>query len=208
MSEQWVITAKRADFNGIAAEFGIDPVVARCIRNRDVEGSEAIRQYLSGGPESLHAPELFRDMETAGDILLEAIEAGVKIRVVGDYDIDGVTSSHILLSGLSRLGAVVDTRIPERIKDGYGLSEKHVREAAEDGAELLLTCDNGIAAADAIALAGELGLTVIVTDHHEVPFEEENGVRREILPPADAILDAKREGETYPFAGLCGAGVA
>ena len=208
MNETWAVAAKRADFNGIAAEFGIDPVVARCIRNRDVVGSEAMRRYLRGGLADLYDPMLLRDMDTAVEILGEAIDAGAKIRIIGDYDIDGIMSSFILQRGLERLGAKADVRIPERIRDGYGMNENLVRAAAEEGADLLLTCDNGISAREAVRLAVELGMTVIVTDHHEVPYEGEGGERRQLLPPAEAVIDPKREDCDYPFDGLCGAAVA
>ena len=208
MNETWAVAAKRADFNGIAAEFGIDPVVARCIRNRDVVGSEAMRRYLRGGLADLYDPMLLRDMAAAAEILEDAVDAGAKIRIIGDYDIDGIMSSFILQRGLERLGAKADVRIPERIRDGYGMNENLVRAAAEEGADLLLTCDNGISAREAVRLAVELGMTVIVTDHHEVPYEGEGGERRQLLPPAEAVIDPKREDCDYPFDGLCGAAVA
>ena len=207
--ERWVVTAKRADFNEIGRRFSIDPVIARLIRNRDVTGDEAIRQYLYGGLEELGKPEDMKGMREAGEILMKKIRQGCPVRIIGDYDIDGVASSCILIRGLRRLGARVDVRIPDRIRDGYGLNESLVRQAAEDGCDTILTCDNGIAAAEQIALAKELGMTAIVTDHHEIPFEErEDGSRNYILPPADAVINPKQPGCAYPFQGLCGAGVA
>jgi single-stranded-DNA-specific exonuclease len=206
--EKWVVAAKRADFYEIGKKFSIDPVIARLIRNRDVVGEENIRTYLYGGLEALGRPESMKGMEEAGKILLEKIREHRPIRVIGDYDIDGIMSSCILLKGLRRLGADADVRIPDRLRDGYGLNENLVRQAAEDGKDTILTCDNGIAAAEQIALARELGMTAIVTDHHEIPFEEESGEKKYILPPADAVLNPKQPGCGYPFKGLCGAGVA
>ena len=207
--ERWVVTAKRADFNEIGRRFSIDPVIARLIRNRDVTGDEAIRQYLYGGLEELGKPEDMKGMREAGEILMKKIRQGCPVRIIGDYDIDGVASSCILIRGLRRLGVRVDVRIPDRIRDGYGLNESLVRQAAEDGCDTILTCDNGIAAAEQIALAKELGLTAIVTDHHEIPFEErEDGERAYLLPPADAVINPKQPDCPYPFKGLCGAGVA
>ncbi|MEE1114065.1 MAG: single-stranded-DNA-specific exonuclease RecJ, partial [Eubacterium sp.] len=209
MKEKWVIAAKKADFYKIGETFGIDPVIARLIRNRDIIGEEAIRKYLYGTVRDLYDPGLLKGMKEAGAILSEKLKEGRKIRVIGDYDIDGVMSSYILITGLTKLGADADVRIPDRIRDGYGLNENLVREAAADGVDTILTCDNGIAASAQIALARELGMTAVVTDHHEIPFKEaEDGTREYILPPADAVIDAKQPGETYPFRELCGAGVA
>ena len=208
-NERWMIAAKRADFKKIAGEFHIDQVTARLIRNRDVVGEEAIGKYLHGSRADLYPPEQMKDLPRAAELLQKAIRDSVRIRVIGDYDIDGVMSSCILWRALRRLGAVVDVRIPERIRDGYGLNENLVRQAAADGIQLILTCDNGIAAAQQIALAGELGMQAIVTDHHEIPFRvREDGEREYILPPAEAVIDPKQKDETYPFSGLCGAAVA
>lgn len=206
--EKWVVAAKRADFAGIARTFGIDPVTARLIRNRDIVGDTAIRQYLYGTREDLGDPLAMKDVRRAVEILGEKIGAGKKIRVIGDYDIDGVMSTYILYKSLLGLGAQVDCRIPHRIRDGYGINEHLIREAGEEGVDTILTCDNGISAADQIRLAKELGMTVIVTDHHEVPFVEEAGVRREILPPADAVVNPKQADCGYGFSGICGAVVA
>lgn len=221
MKENWVIAAKRADFNAIGEAFHIDPVIARLIRNRDVTGEEEIRRYLSGTLEDLADPFSMKGVPEAVSLLLSFIREKRRIRIIGDYDIDGVMSSYILLKGLRQLGADADVRIPERIRDGYGLNENLVRQAAEDGAEVLITCDNGISAAEQIRLAGELGLRTIVTDHHEVPFEtdpdagiserreadSQEGRRRYLLPPADAVIDPRQEDCAYPFKKLCGAGV-
>ena len=207
--ERWVVAAKRADFQAIAEKFRIDPVIARLIRNRDVVGDEQIREYLYGGLEELHDPMLMKDMGKAVEILEKKIREGKWIRIIGDYDIDGIMSTYILLTGLRRLGAKVDIRIPDRIVDGYGLNENLVRQAKEDGADTILTCDNGIAALDQIRLAKELGMTVVVTDHHEIPYEDlENGARAYHVPEADAVVNPKQKDCGYPFRGLCGGAVA
>lgn len=207
--ERWVVAAKRADFQAIAEKFRIDPVIARLIRNRDVVGDEQIREYLYGGLEELHDPMLMKDMGKAAEILEKKIREGKWIRIIGDYDIDGIMSTYILLTGLRRLGAKVDIRIPDRIVDGYGLNENLVRQAKEDGADTILTCDNGIAALDQIRLAKELGMTVVVTDHHEIPYEDlEDGARAYHVPEADAVVNPKQKDCGYPFKGLCGGAVA
>lgn len=206
--EQWYVAAKKADFGKIAEEFGIDPVLARIIRNRDVEGSENIRKFLYGGAEELYAPELLKDSEKGAGILQRAITEKKKIRVIGDYDVDGICAAHILCSGLRRAGALVDVVIPHRMKDGYGLNDHLILQAREDGCELLVTCDNGIAAIEQVVLAKKLQMQVVITDHHEVLFEEEEGRKREILPMADAVIDPKRSDCGYPFSGICGAVVA
>ena len=206
---KWVVSAKRADFAGIAEKFHIDQVIARIIRNRDIEGDEQIEQFLHGTPDDLHSPYLLKDVEKGVAILLDKIRQGKKIRVIGDYDIDGICSTYILLSGLHYCGAVADSAIPHRIHDGYGINEHMVEEAYEAGIDTILTCDNGIAAKEQIACAKSYGMTVIVTDHHEVPYEVSgDGTRTECLPPADAVIDPKQEQCTYPFDGICGAVVA
>ena len=207
--ERWVVAAKRADFQEIGRKFSIDPVIARLIRNRDVIGEDAIRMYLYGGLESLSDPGKMKGMEEAADLLLEKIREKKPIRIIGDYDIDGIMSSYILKKGLEKLKARADVRIPDRLTDGYGLNEHLVLQAYEDGMDTIVTCDNGIAAPAQIAGAKEKGMSVIVTDHHEIPYEEgEDGERRYILPPADAVINPKQPGCPYPFKGLCGAGVA
>lgn len=206
--EKWVVTAKRADFQGIGKAFGIDPVIARIIRNRDVVGEENIKKYLLGTKEDLPSPWMMKDMRKTVDILKEKIKAGAFIRIIGDYDIDGVTASHILLKGLMRLGAKVDTYIPDRVADGYGIRTHLIERAAEDGVDTILTCDNGIAASDEIALARDMGMTILVTDHHEIPYEDTQEGRKYILPLADGILNPKQPGCPYPEKNICGAVVA
>lgn len=208
MTEKWVVTAKKADFKEIGEKFGIDPVIARLIRNRDVEGEENIREYLYGTLENIPEPWLLKDMKKAVGILKEKIDESAKIRIIGDYDIDGVTSTYILLKGLRRLGAAVDTYIPDRVADGYGIREHLIEQAEKDGINTIVTCDNGIAAAAEIASAKEKGMTVVVTDHHEIPYRDSEAGREFILPPADAILNPKQLDCSYPNKNLCGAVVA
>lgn len=206
---KWMLHAKKADFNTLASTFGISPVTARIIRNRDIEGMEGFRRYLEGGLGDLYDPELLPDMNLAVDILFDEIEKGSHIRIVGDYDIDGVCSTTILYRGLTRIGANVDYVIPERIKDGYGINETIIQEAKDNGVEVILTCDNGIAAISQIALAKELGMTVVITDHHDIQKEElPDGTERDLMPPADAIVNPKRRDSRYPFGEICGAMVA
>ena len=208
MHKKWVVAAKKADFNAIAAQFNISPYLARIIRNRDVIGDEAINMYLNAGLSDMHSPALLRDIDIASDILFDACTSGTKIRIVGDYDIDGVCASLILKKGIEYMGGDVDVRLPDRIHDGYGINEEIIREAYDAGVELIITCDNGISAAHEIQMAMELGISVIVTDHHEVPYEEIDGNKKYIIPPADAVVDPKRPDCTYPFSGICGAMVA
>lgn len=203
--EKWVVAAKRADFRGIGQMFGIDPVIARLIRNRDIEGVENIRTYLYGTLEELPSPWLMKDMEKAVDILTNKIQEHKKIRIIGDYDIDGVTSTYILLKGLKKLGGLADTYIPDRIIDGYGMHKELILRANKDGIDTIVTCDNGIAASQEIALAKELGMTVIVTDHHEIPYEETDNGRLYRIPCADAVIDPKQTDCTYPSKNICGA---
>ena len=202
--EIWMLQTKKADFNRIAERFGIDPVTARIIRNRGIEGDDQIDRYLNGDLDQLYSPYLLKDMDRAVAILKKKVEAGAQIRIVGDYDIDGVCSTYILLQAFRRLGASVDYDIPDRIKDGYGINESIIEKAREDGVDTLLTCDNGISARQQIALAKSYGMTVVVTDHHEVPADESG----ELLPPADAVIDPKQRKCTYPFPEICGAVVA
>lgn len=206
--EKWFVTMKKADFNGIAEKYQISPIIARLMRNRDVIGDEAIDFYLNGTVEDLYDGLLMKDMDRAVDILKEKIEEGKKIRVIGDYDIDGVNATYILQQGLAGLGADVDTDIPDRIKDGYGLNQMLIDRALEDDVDTIVTCDNGIAAMNEIAYGKEQGMTIVVTDHHEVPYLEENGEKKYLLPPADAVVDPHRADCEYPFKGLCGAAVA
>lgn len=203
-----MVAAKRANFKGIGERFGIDQVTARIIRNRDVIGEKAIEKYLHGSRKDFYSPWLLKDMEKAVAILQEKIENRNRIRIIGDYDIDGVMSTYILLESLRGLGCDVDMMIPNRITDGYGINEHLIEQAWQEGRDTIITCDNGIAAVTQIRKAKDLGMTVIVTDHHEVPFEDLEGGRKEILPPADAIVNPKQKACSYPFAGLCGAVVA
>ena len=197
--EKWVVTAKRADFNDIGRRFGIDPVVARCIRNRDIVGDDAIREYLYGDLTCLNDPMLLLNMDKAVRILRGKIASRARIRIIGDYDIDGIMSSYILKRGLTELGANADVKIPHRVTDGYGINENLIRDAYADGIDTIVTCDNGISAGKQIATAKELGMTVIVTDHHEV---------LDVPDAADAVIDAKQPGDSYPYKEMCGAGVA
>lgn len=206
--EKWFVAMKKADFNGIAEKYQISPIIARLMRNRDVIGDEAIDFYLNGTVEDLYDGLLMKDMDRAVDILKEKIEEGKKIRVIGDYDIDGVNATYILQQGLAGLGADVDTDIPDRIKDGYGLNQMLIDRALEDDVDTIITCDNGIAAMNEIAYGKENGMTIVVTDHHEIPYLEENGEKKYLLPPADAVVDPHRADCEYPFKGLCGAAVA
>lgn len=202
---QWMVQTKRADFSAIAQKYHISPVTARIIRNRDVTEDADINRYLHGSISDLYSPWLLPDMEKAVEILKEKTAAGKRIRVVGDYDIDGVCSTYILLTALKEVGAQGDYRIPDRIKDGYGINEAIIRQAAEDGIDTILTCDNGIAAVDQIRLAKELGMTVIITDHHDIQKDEEG---KDILPDGDAVINPKRQSSRYPYPEICGGMVA
>ena len=204
--EKWVIAAKRADFNQIGQQFHIDPVIARLIRNRDVVGEEKIKEYLLGTIDTIPSPWLMKDMKKAVDILEKKIQQQAKIRIIGDYDIDGVTSTYILLKGLTRIGANVDTYIPDRVADGYGIHAHLIERAETDRIDTIVTCDNGIAAIDQIAEAKELGMTVVITDHHDIQVDEVS--ETEIMPSADAIVNPKRKDSKYPFSEICGAMVA
>ena len=205
---KWMLAAKKADFNAIAQKFHISPVLARILRNRDLITEEEIDRFLNGTLADLQDPFLLKGMQEAGQCLFRKIGQKVKIRIIGDYDVDGVCSSYILLRGLRLLGADVDTVIPHRMKDGYGLNDHLIEQAEEEGIDTILTCDNGIAAADQIRLANSYGMTVIVTDHHEVPYEEQEGERRYRLPEAIAVIDPKQEDCPYPYKQICGAVVA
>jgi single-stranded-DNA-specific exonuclease len=199
-----MLYAKKADFNKIAEEFHINPVTARVMRNRDVSGQEAIRRYLYGTMADLYSPGLLKDGEKAADILKEKTEAGKWIRIVGDYDIDGVCSTYLLFQALKRVGARVDYEIPDRVKDGYGINEQIIEAAARDGVDTILTCDNGISAVAQMERAKELGMTVIITDHHDIAKEGE----KDILPHAAAIVNPKQQDCPYPWKEICGAVVA
>ena len=206
--ERWVVAAKRADFAAIGKEFGIDPVIARLIRNRDVQDKEEIRRYLHGTVDELASPHLMKDVDKAVEILRNKIKEKKRIRIIGDYDIDGVVSTFILIKGLKRVGAYADTYIPDRVADGYGIHEHLIERAEADGIDVIVTCDNGIAAYNEIAMAKGKGMTVIVTDHHEIPYKETENGRELIFPPADAIINPKQPDCKYPEKRLCGAVVA
>ena len=207
--EKWVVAAKRADFNRIGKIFGIDPVVARIIRNRNMTEEEQIRQYLHGTRKDMYDPHLLKDAEKAAEIILQKIEQKKKIRIIGDYDIDGVNATLILLKGLRRCGAIVDAAIPDRIKDGYGLNRNLVEQAMKEQIDTIVTCDNGIAAIDEINYGKANGMTIIVTDHHDIPYQEgADGSRHILQSEADAIVNPKQDDCKYPFSGICGAVVA
>lgn len=208
MREKWYVAAKKADFEGWARKFHISPVVARVLRNRGITQEEQVGRFLYGELGDCHSPWLLKDMDRAVELICAALEEGISIRVIGDYDVDGICSSYILTRVLGLLGARVDTAIPHRIHDGYGLNDSLIEQAGRDGIGMVVTCDNGIAAASQIALAASYGIKVIVTDHHEVPFETGPEGRRELLPPALAVVDPKQEGCSYPFPGICGGVVA
>ena len=195
--EIWMLQTKRADFNGLAM---------RIIRNRGLLDEREMRKYLYGTLDDLYDPRQMKGMETAAGIIEKKLIEGKKIRIIGDYDIDGVCSTYILLKGFHRAAGngQIDYEIPDRIRDGYGINESIIRQAAEDGIDTLVTCDNGIAALKEISIAKQLGMTVVVTDHHEVPVDAYG----QILPPADAVVDPKQDGETYPYHEICGAVVA
>lgn len=205
---KWILIRKGADYQAIGKQFGIDPLLARILINRGIETSEEIDGYLNGTEEGFHNPLLMKDMDKAVAILQKKIEQGKKIRIIGDYDADGVCSTAILQMGLQQAGALVDAVIPHRMKDGYGLNLSLVEQAHADGVDTILTCDNGISAYAQTEEAKRMGMTVVITDHHEVPFEEKDGMRHYLVPKADAIVDPKQEDCPYPFKGICGAFVA
>ena len=236
--EIWMVQTKRADFNGLAMRLGVSPVAVRVMRNRGLVEEEEMRKYLYGTLDDLYDPRLMKGMEQAAELVVRKLKEGKHVRIIGDYDIDGVCSTYILLKGFKRaaeklaqdclavpgqdsawtgnteengtelgkgrMNAMIDYEIPDRIKDGYGINESIIRQAAADGVDMLVTCDNGIAALREVSIAKQLGMTVVVTDHHEVPVDEYG----QILPPADAVVDPKQDGETYPFHEICGAVVA
>lgn len=209
MDAKWTVCGKRADFKEIGKKFGIDQVVARVIRNRDVVGDDAINMYLNGTLDMVHHPTLMADMEKGCRLMAEKIHDRKPIRIISDYDVDGVMSNYILLDGLKRLGADVTYEIPDRVADGYGINERMIEDAYRDGVDTIITCDNGIAAFPAISLAKRYGMTIIVTDHHDIPYElDDENNRHYKLVDADAVIDIKREDCPYPYKGLCGAGVA
>lgn len=223
--ELWMVQTKRADFSGLAVRLGVSPVAVRVMRNRGLTEEAEMRKYLYGTLDDLYDPRLMKGMEQAAELIARKLKEGKHVRIIGDYDIDGVCSTYILLKGFQRAAkelsqrcsleagrysvekendAQIDYEIPDRIKDGYGINESIIRQASADGVDTLVTCDNGIAALREISIAKQLGMTVVVTDHHEVPVDEYG----QILPPADAVVDPKQDGETYPFHEICGAVVA
>ena len=206
--EKWFVIQKGADFKALGEKFKISPVTARLIRNREVIGEEAFEKYLHGTVKDLYNPHLLKDAELLTDILKKKIEEKKSIRIIGDYDIDGVMSTYILYQGLTKCGAAVSVQIPDRMKDGYGINESLIDEAWQDGVDTIVTCDNGIAAINEIAHAKERNMTVLVTDHHEIPYTEENGERTFLRSAADAIVNPKQADCPYPFKELCGAAVA
>lgn len=205
---KWFEIRKGADFNKIGEKYGISPVLARIIRNREIIEEEQIQKFLYGSLEDIYDGNLLKDMEKAVSILNEKIRLGKKIRVIGDYDVDGICASYILKRGLTLCNADVDAVIPHRMKDGYGINEQMITEAHEEGIDTIVTCDNGIAAYTTIEYANSLGITCIVTDHHEVPYEMTQEGKQYILPPAKAVIDPKQEDCTYPYKNICGAVVA
>lgn len=205
---KWLQHAKKADFRALSVKYGIDPLLARIIRNRDYEEDALIESFIKASLSDCHDPSLLADASLACSLLKETIDAGQKIRVVGDYDVDGVCSTTILVKGLEACGARVDYDVPNRVTDGYGMNERIVDDAIRDGVDLIITCDNGISAADAASKAKEAGLKLIITDHHGVPFLMEDGKKIQLLPQADAVVDPARDDCPYPFKRLCGAGVA
>lgn len=208
MNEKWIVYNKKADFYRLSEQFHIDPVIARVIRNRDIVSPEEFERYL-GDDGSLYDPHSMKDMDKGVQLIQNAIIEQKRIRIISDYDVDGIMSNYILYQGLLRCNAQVDYRIPDRITDGYGMNENMVREAYDAGVEVLLTCDNGIAALLPIAYAKNLGMTVVVTDHHDIPFEyDEDGKKEYLQSVADAVIDPKQPDCNYPFKHLCGAGVA
>lgn len=206
--KRWVVAQKKADFNAIANKYGVSPYIARIIRNRNVIEDKDINIFLNGTRDDMHDPSLLKDIDKAAKRIISGISDGEKIRVIGDYDADGICSSFILKRAFSLMGADVDVVLPDRVLDGYGLNKSLIERALNDGVSLIVTCDNGIAATDEIAYAKSLGISVVVTDHHEVPYIFENNQKKYILPDAVAVVDPKREDCNYPFEGICGAMVA
>lgn len=206
--QKWRVYSKKADFDAIGSRFNIDPVTARIIRNRDVTDMENVDMYLNGTLDRLRDPMMMKDMDKAVSVIASSIRDNKHIRIIGDYDIDGICSIYILFKGLKICGADVDYEVPDRITDGYGINENLIKQAYEDGVEVIITCDNGIAAASQIDYANELGMTVVITDHHDVPYEETDNGRRYIIPKAAAVVDPKQNDCEYPFKMLCGAGIA
>ena len=205
--EKWLEIRKSGDFNKMAQEYGIDPLIARILTNRDIKEAD-MAAYLQGTKEQLHNPHTLKDADKGAQLVADKIKTGAKIRVIGDYDIDGVNATYILLSGLMRCGANVDAAIPDRMKDGYGINENLIEKAKEDDVDTIITCDNGIAALEAIDYAKEQGMTVVVTDHHDIPYQMQADIKQYLSSKADAIINPKQEECGYPYKELCGAAVA
>lgn len=208
MNSKWMVYAKKADFKQIASEYGIDQVLARIIRNRDICGSKDIDMYLNGNLNDIHNPHSMKDADKFVDIITKKIEEHKPVRIIGDYDIDGICSIYILFCGLKAAGADVDYVVPHRINDGYGINEHLIDNAINEGIDTIVTCDNGIAAYNQVRYAKDNGITMIVTDHHDVPFEIKDDKKVYNVPPADAVINPKQADCDYPFKMLCGAGVA
>ena len=206
--EKWIEIRKGGNFMEMAKKYGIDPLIARIIRNRDITDEKEITEYLYGGKEALHNPHLLKDVDKAAEIIAEGIAGKKAMRIIGDYDIDGVNATYILLEGIRRCGGNVDAAIPDRMKDGYGINEHLIEQALFDGKELLITCDNGIAAINEINFAKEKGMTVVVTDHHEIPYRNTEQGKEFLRSNADAIVNPKQNDCLYPCKGICGAVVA
>lgn len=206
--EKWIEIRKGGNFMEMAKKYGIDPLIARIIRNRDIIDEKEITEYLYGGKEALHNPHLLKDVDKAAEIIAEGIAEKKAMRIIGDYDIDGVNATYILLEGIRRCGGNVDAAIPDRMKDGYGINEHLIEQALSDGKELLITCDNGIAAINEINFAKEKGMTVVVTDHHEIPYRNTEQGKEFLRSNADAIVNPKQNDCLYPCKGICGAVVA
>ncbi|MFV0466495.1 MAG: single-stranded-DNA-specific exonuclease RecJ [Lachnospiraceae bacterium] len=206
--EKWILINKGADFAGISEKFSIDPVIARLIRNKDIVDEKEINTFLNGDLDMLYSPHLLKDADKAAGIIKESIKKGERIHIIGDYDIDGIQSSYILYRGIEKAGGQVSVAIPDRIMDGYGINENLILQAYEQKIDVIVTCDNGIAAIEAIEYAKKLGMKVIITDHHEIPFVEEHGIKRELKNTADAVINPKQEKCSYPFKKICGATVA
>ena len=203
--EQWFIASKRADFNKLAEELNVSPVLARLMRNRDLTSVEEMDRYLNGSLEDMYDPYLLKDIEKGAKIIKNKIDNRKRIRIISDYDVDGVSSNYILYKGMKRCGAIVDYKIPDRIEDGYGINEHLIEQALADGVDTIVTCDNGIAASSQILFGKNHGLTFVITDHHDVPFAEENGKKKYLIPKADAVINPKQPDCTYPIKNICGA---
>ena len=206
--EKWFIKNKKADFSMIGKQFGISEVLARLIVNRGVKTKEELESYLNPEDSKMHNPLSLKDVDSATDILIQKIKGKSKIRIVGDYDVDGVISTYILQKALTRCGANVDYEIPDRIKDGYGINISIIEEAYKDQVDTIITCDNGIAAIEQIEYAKSLGMTVIITDHHDIPYSMKEEEKVYHVPAADAVVNPKQIDCNYPFKEICGATVA